>query len=136
MDYGFGRLDSYAAVKQAGNFTGTGPAVPNHIYKADSLANSKSYDEYTITIPNTTYPIAITLIHPNWTSSQDFDLYLYNPSGTEVAASETSKRQETISYTPTTAGTYKIKVLSYKGSGSYFFDVSSGASTITQTTNQ
>ncbi|WP_024834679.1 S8 family serine peptidase [Ruminiclostridium josui] len=136
LDYGFGRLDSYAAVKQAGNFTGTGPAVPNHIYKADSLANSKSYDEYTITIPNTTYPIAITLIHPNWTSSQDFDLYLYNPSGTEVAASETSKRQETISYTPTTAGTYKIKVLSYKGSGSYFFDVSSGASTITQTTNQ
>ncbi len=136
LDYGFGRLDSYAAIKQAGNFTGTGPAVPNHIYKADSLAKSNSYDEYTISVPNTTYPIAITLIHPNWSSSQDFDVYLYNPSGAEVASSETATRQEIISYTPTTAGTYKIKVLSYRGSGSYFFDVSSGAATITQTTNQ
>ncbi len=136
LDYGFGRLDGYAAVKKAGSFTGTGPAVPNHIYKADSLAKTSSYDEYTISVPNTTYPIAITLIHPNWSSSQDFDVYLYNPSGTEVASSETATRQETISFTPTTAGTYKIKVLSYKGSGSYFFDVSSGAATITQTTNQ
>ncbi len=136
LDYGFGRLDGYAAVKKAGNFTGTAPAVPNHIYKADSLAKSNSYDEYTISVPNTTYPIAITLIHPNWSSSQDFDVYLYNPSGTEVASSETATRQETISYKPTTAGTYKIKVLSYKGSGSYFFDISSGAATITQTTNQ
>ncbi|AEY65929.1 S8 family serine peptidase [Clostridium sp. BNL1100] len=136
LDYGFGRLDGYEAVKKAGNFTGTGPSVPNHIYKAESLAKTNTYDEYTISIPNTTYPIAITLIHPNWSSSQDFDVYLYNPSGTEVASSETATRQETISYTPTTAGTYKIKVLSYKGSGSYFFDVSSSAATITQTTNQ
>lgn len=136
LDYGFGKLDSYEAVKQAGNFTGTGPANPNHIYKADSLAKTGSYDEYTISVPNTTYPIAITLIHPNWTSSQDFDLYLYNPAGTQVASSETADRQETISFTPTTAGTYKIKVQSYRGSGSYFFDVSSGAATITQTTNQ
>lgn len=136
LDYGFGRLDSYAAVKAAGNFTGTGPSVPNHLYKADSIARSGRYDEYTISIPNTSYPIAITLIHPNWSASQDFDVYLYDPNGTEVAYSETSTRQETISYTPAISGTYKIKVLSYRGSGSYFFDISSGASSITQTTNQ
>jgi serine protease AprX len=112
------------------------PAVPNHIYKADSIARSSRYDEYTITIPNTAYPIAITLIQPNSTSSQDFDVYLYNPAGAEIASSEGVSRQETIGYTPTTSGTYKIKVLSYRGSGSYFFDISSGAAEIIQTTNQ
>ncbi len=136
LDYGFGRLDSYAAIKAAGGYTGTGPAVPTHLYKSDSLSASKKYDEFTISIPDTTYPIAVTLISPNWTSSQDFDLFLYNPSGTEVASSEGTTRQENISYTPTAAGTYKIKVLAYAGSGSYFFDVSSGAASITQTTNQ
>jgi serine protease AprX len=136
LDYGFGRLDSYAAIKSAGNFTGTGPEVPNHLYKSDSIARKSYYDQFTITIPNTNYPIAITLIQPNLTSSQDFDVYLYNPSGTQVASSTGTSRQETISYAPTTAGTYTIKVLSYAGSGSYFFDISSGASAITQTTNQ
>lgn len=136
MDYGFGRLDGYAAIKKAGNYSGTGPSVPNHIYKADSLAKSGSYDEYTITISNTSYPIAITLISPDWSLLKDFDIYLYKPDGTKVASSETATRQETISYKPTIAGTYKIKVLSYWGSGSYFFDVSSDAATITQTTDQ
>ncbi|MHB8063662.1 MAG: S8 family serine peptidase [Ruminiclostridium sp.] len=136
LDYGFGRLDSYEAIKAAGNFTGTGPAVPGHLYKSDSLASKNKYDEFTIAIPNTTYPIAITLIQPNLTASQDFDVFLYNPSGTQVASSEGVSRQETISYTPTTTGTFKIKVLSYSGSGSYFFDISSATASITQITNQ
>ncbi len=136
LDYGFGKLDSYAAVKAAGGYTGTGIDIPTHLYKADSLAGTNKYDEFTITIPDTTYPISITLIHPNWTASQDFDIYLYNPSGTQVASSESATRQETIGYTPTAAGTYKIKILSYKGSGSYSIDLSSGATVINQTTNQ
>ena len=136
LDYGFGRLDSYAAVKAAGGFTGTEPAEPIHLYKADSLAGTNRYDELTIAIPDTKYPISITLIQPNWTTSQDFDIFLYNPSGTLAASSEGTSRQETISYTPATAGIYKIKVLSYRGSGSYSVDISSGADGITQITNQ
>ena len=136
LDYGYGRLDSYAAIKAAGGFTGTGIEVPIHLYKADSLAGTNKYDEFTIAIPDTKYPVAITLIQPDWTSSQDFDIFLYNPSGTQVASSEGATRQETIKYTPTTAGTYKIRILSYRGSGSYSIDVSSGASAVTQTTNQ
>lgn len=136
VDYGYGKLNSYEAIKAAGGLTGTDISKPTHLYTTDSLAATKKYDEFTVTITDTQYPIAVTLIQPNWTTAQDFDLYLYNPSGTQIASSESSTRQETVAFKPTVAGTYKIKVLSYKGSGAYSIDVSSGAATITRTTNQ
>ena len=55
-------------------------------------------------------------------SGADFDLYLQkrNSSGTwaDVAASESSSSTETISYSAT-AGTYRIEVYGYSGSGSF-----------------
>lgn len=126
IDYGAGRLQGYEAVKSAGGFAGTGPVVPLHYYASRSLTGTGDYDDWTINVTSTTFPIAITLILPNWSSSSnpDFDLYLYNPSGTQVASSLGTKRQETIGYLPTVTGTYKIRIKSYTGSGSYFFDVS------------
>jgi hypothetical protein len=35
-----------------------------------------------------------------------------------------TKRQETITYTIPTTGTYTVSVRSYLGTGSYFFDLS------------
>jgi len=128
IDYGYGRLDAFAAVRLAGGFTGTGIPVPAHMYRAETLDAVGVYDYWTFTVSNTTYPIAITMIMPNWTGSTtpDFDLYLYNPSGTQVKSSTGSTRQETISFTPTVTGTYTIRVYSYAGTGSYFFDLSTG----------
>ncbi|MCL6450652.1 MAG: S8 family serine peptidase [Acetobacteraceae bacterium] len=128
VDYGWGRLDAYAAVKAAGGFTGTGPAVPGHDYRSASLTGTGDYDEYTFNITTTSYPIAVTLIMPNWASSSNpnFDLYLYNPSGAQVASSTTTTRQDTINYAPSVTGNYKVKVSSTAGSGSYFFDISAG----------
>lgn len=126
IDYGAGRLQGYEAVKSAGGFTGAGPVVPLHYYASGTLTGTGDYDDWTINVTSTTFPIAITLIMPNWSSSSnpDFDLYLYNPSGTQVASSLGTKRQETIGYLPTVTGTYKIRIKSYTGSGNYFFDVS------------
>ncbi len=140
IDYGNGRLDGYAAVKAAGGFTGTNIAVPSHYYKSGSLPGSTYNDWYDIEVNSTSYPIAVTFIMPNWTSSffstsPDYDIYLYNPAGAIVAQAEGTTRQETVTFTPTTTGTYKLKVYSYSGSGNYFFDVSAGASAITQTSN-
>lgn len=137
IDYGYGRLDTYAAVKSAGGYTGTNITVPAHMYTSGTIATSGRTDTYTFSVTSTSYPIAISLIMTNWASSTnpDFDVYLYNPSGTNVASGTGSTRQETINYTPTTTGTYTLKVKSYTGTGSYFFDISTGGSSLVLTGN-
>src|SRR5690606_32989195 len=107
-----------------GGFSGTGPAQPAHLYGSGSLGGTGAYDQFAVDVTDASKPLAITLIMPNWSSSTnpDFDLYLYNSSGTLVARSEGTKRQETIRYQPSVTGTYTIRVSSYTGRGSYFFD--------------
>jgi len=137
IDYGSGRAQCYDAIKLAGNFTGTGPTVPPHVYKSEALGGTGKTDIWTVNVNATTWPIATTLIMPSWTSSIDFDLYLYNPSGTLVASTSTATREDYFGYTPTVTGNYKLHVKSYKGSGNYFFDLScANATSITLTQNQ
>ncbi len=132
IDYGAGRLDSYEAVKTAGNFVGTGPVVPAHEYKEDSLGGKGESDLWPYEVTDTNYPIAITLIIPDWKvvtpvkTDPDFDLYLYDPNGNKIASSLGVRRQETISVSITKLGTYTVEVYSYSGSGNYFFDISAG----------
>ncbi len=137
VDYGSGRSQAYEAVKAAGGYAGTGPVVPEHVYRADNLTAKGKTDIWQVNVNSTTYPIAVTMVMPSWTTSQDFDLYLYNPSGTQVAKSAGTTRQEYIGYTPTVTGNYKLYVKSYKGSGSYFFDLScANAGSVTLVQNQ
>ncbi len=128
IDFGSGRLDGYEAVRQAGSYTGTGPVVPQHQLQSGTLSAAGAYQTYDLNVTSTSYPIALTLIMTNWSSSSspNFNLYLYNPSGTQVAAGTGSTRQETIGYTPTVTGTYQAKVLSSTGSGPYTLDISAG----------
>lgn len=142
VDYGFGKLDGYEAIKEAGGFSGNNIDLPNHIYDSDSLANKGSTDVWEFTVTDTSYPIAITLIMPNWQGGSwwggepDFDLYLYDSNQNQLASSTGSTRQETINFTPSTTGTYKIEVYSYSDSGDYFLDLSAGADNLTLVQNQ
>jgi len=61
--------------------------------------------------------VSVSLTWP--TSSTDLDLYLYNPSGTQVASSASVANPESISFSAVTTGRYRIKVLSYWGTSSY-----------------
>lgn len=125
IDYGYGRLQGYEAIKSAGGYTGTGPAVPAHGSAVSSLGYGGDADQYTFTVNSTTTPVAITMIMRDWSNGNpDFDLYIYNPSGTLVGKSEGTTRQELVTFTPTVTGTYKIKVSSYSGSGTYLLDAS------------
>ncbi|WP_018132626.1 S8 family serine peptidase [Effusibacillus pohliae] len=129
IDYGYGRLQAYEAIKSAGGYTGTGPVVPNHSYFAGTLSSSGASKTYSLSVTSTAYPMATTLIIKNWTSgvfggSPDFDLYVYDPSGTLVGQSEGTTRQELVTFKPTVTGTYTVKVYSYSGSGDYLLDVS------------
>ncbi|HEU5140371.1 MAG TPA: S8 family serine peptidase [Bacillales bacterium] len=139
IDYGYGRLDAYEAIEAAGGLNGTNIAVPDHVYKADSLPGSGSSDSYSFNVDNAKYPVAVTMIIPDWQNTfaiftdPDFDVYLYGPSGNMVASSETTARQETISFNPSKTGTYRLEVSSYSGNGDYFFDLSAGVSDFSQT---
>ncbi|HEX6922281.1 MAG TPA: pre-peptidase C-terminal domain-containing protein, partial [Bacillales bacterium] len=116
-------------------------AVPDHFYTADSLPGSGYSDTYSFNVDNTDYPVAVTMIIPDWHatfaifSEPDFDVYVYGPSGNMVASSEGTERQETISFDPAKTGTYRLEVSSYDGDGDYFFDLSAGVSSFEQTAN-
>ncbi len=130
IDYGKGRLQAYEAIKSAGGYSGTGIAVPAHDYASGSLTYSGDYDSWTLNVTSTSNPLAVTLIITNWVSgffggSPDFDLYVYDPQGSLVGSSEGVTRQELVTINPSTTGNYTVKVTSYSGSGSYFFDTSS-----------
>jgi serine protease AprX len=136
-DYGYGRSQGYDAIKLAGGYTGTGPTIPQHVYKSEALGGKGKIDIWTINVNSTAYPIAATMVMPSWSTSIDFDLYLYNPSNALVASATSSTREEYIGYTPTVTGNYKLYVKSYKGSGSYWFDLScANASSIVLSQNQ
>jgi cyanophycinase-like exopeptidase len=70
-----------------------------------------------VTTPGT---VSISLSHGN---GVDFDWYLYPATGAYVAHASTSSIPETGSYNVTSAGTYYVRVISYKGSGSYTLNV-------------
>ncbi|MBO8156562.1 MAG: S8 family serine peptidase [Bacillaceae bacterium] len=131
IDYGYGLMDGYAAVQSAGGDAGSNIDRPDHYYQSEDLPGSGYSDVFNLTVDDTDYPIAVTMIMPDWTSSwfssdPDFDIYVYDPNGNLVAESEGTQRQETISFTPAQTGTYQIEVYSYSGDGDYFFDVSAG----------
>jgi Bacterial pre-peptidase C-terminal domain len=128
IDYGAGRLDAYAAIRSAGAHIGTPPPAPTHQLLQGTLSGTGAQVDYPIPVTNTGYPIAATMILPSLSGatgvSPDFDLYLYDPNGAEVARSYTYSRQEQIGYHPIVTGTYTLRVKSYNGSGGYFVDLS------------
>ena len=127
IDYGAGRLDAYAALQSAGAPLMTPPVPPIHDFREGTLSNHAQVN-YSIDVDDPTFPIAATMIMPsingNTSSNPDFDLFLFDPNGQEVASSEFTTRQEELGYKPTVPGTYTLRVLSFIGSGGYFVDIS------------
>jgi serine protease AprX len=124
VDYGSGNLKAYDAIKSAGGFTGTGPTLPQHIYKEGTISTTRGKQDHVFSF-KAGQKVAITMIIPQWSSSlPDLDVYLLNSSGSTMAYAIGTKRQETITYTIPTTGTYTVSVRSYLGTGNYFFDLS------------
>jgi serine protease AprX len=134
VDYGAGRVQAHDAVEHVcGCGARAGPANPRHFDKQDDLPDRDAYDELRLNVTGTSFPVSITLVIKNASSSKDFDLWLYAPDGDEIGESDGTDRQETIS-APVAAhgtGSYKIRVESYRGSGAYWLDVSAQADKLT-----
>jgi len=120
IDFGYGIALCYNDVKQAGGFSGSWSDGLTFRHDTGSLSGTGDSDNFYISVTDASKPLAITFVIPDWTTSRDFDIYLYDPSGTLVASSTGTKRQEQILYLPTVTGTYRIRVYSYSGSGDYW----------------
>lgn len=131
IDYGWGRLDGWAAVKRAGNFQGgLPPTLPAHESFNGTLSGVGQTAEHRFTLQNPSFPLVATLLMPNWSSgAPDFDMTIYNPDGTELARSSGSNRQEVLARNVTQTGQYRVVVRSYAGSGAYALDISGGLAT-------
>ncbi|HYF95841.1 MAG TPA: S8 family serine peptidase [Symbiobacteriaceae bacterium] len=112
------QIKSYSGSSGAYTLTATHPIDPARtaaLNQTGSLTSGGTRD-YNITV-GAAGAINLKL---NFPSGTDFDLYLYNPSGTQVAsATSASLRPESISYAAGTTGTYRVRVKAYSGSGSY-----------------
>jgi len=81
----------------------------------DSAANKTTTHSITVGGPG------VINIEVGWNNAAgDFDLYLYNPSGQQVAKATSGKlNPETISYPVSAAGAYSLKILAYSGKADY-----------------
>ncbi|MBS3986217.1 MAG: S8 family serine peptidase [Selenomonadales bacterium] len=124
-DFGSGTTLPFNAIRQAGGFTSGSFSDNLSIgFGSGTLSGTGATQNHTFSVTATTAPIAITFIHSNWSTSVDFDIRLLNPSGTVVASSTGTNRQETIRFQPSVTGTYTLRVNSHAGSGGYWFNVS------------
>jgi serine protease AprX len=130
IDYGAGQLDAHAALKSAGAPLGSAPVVPLHARMEGTFDRSGAQVERELYVSDTRFPIAATLITPSVTSARstlpDFSLSLVDPGGNVVSSGATTNRQEVVRYLPAVAGTYRLRVSSYAGTGGYLVDVSVG----------
>jgi serine protease AprX len=127
IDYGAGRLDAYAAIRAAGAGLSSPPPTPGHEIHQGAVSGTGAFVDHQISVNGTSFPVAATLIAPG--VAPDLDLVLYDPSGTEVAASRTiGLRQEQLGVQPATIGKYTLRVSSRSGAGAYFVDISGAIS--------
>jgi serine protease AprX len=134
-DYGFGRLDAFAALEAVGAELGADTSeLPTHSFSTGTLAGTGASTDYALDVTDTAYPIAVTLTMSSITpAAPDFVLYLYNPSGIQVASAKVYGRQGAVSVTGGQIGRYTLRVVSYYGSGSFFVDVSAKFGPVTVT---
>ena len=128
IDYGAGRLDAYAALDRVHDplvTLGTPPAAPVHALLQGTLAGPGDEAEFRLTAPDLGFPIAATLVMPDWAGGEpDFDLELLAPDGELLASGEATLRQEEFGVGGTQTGAYTLRVRSFSGAGSFFVDVS------------
>ncbi len=108
---------TFSGVSLVGSFDagsgGSGPQTAN----VDGSVDGKGEKLYNVTVSGGVIDVSLT-----WDNANDLDLYLYNPSGTEVAKGISTSKPETLSYdTQGASGAYQIKVYNYSSSGTANF---------------
>jgi hypothetical protein len=106
----------------------TAAAVTSGVTNSAAISSSTDIDYYKITT-SATSNIVYNLVGP---SGVDYDLFIYNSSGTQLGSSESSTATETVSLNNQAAGTYYIKVFGYNGANSATcYTIKATATTVT-----
>ena len=128
-DYGAGRIDAYAAIAAAAAVPGApldddDTAVPAYEKETGPLTATGDRRLYTVTAQGG-FPMTLGLTVDD--GANDFDMYLYDASGVQVASAITPFRQDELHLSSASNGPYTLRVESFKGAGSYALDVSGGS---------
>lgn len=108
------KVDAYSS-SATFSLVATHPINPNITASYEDTRYTSTYYDYYISVGNSG-SINIDL---SWSDSADLDIFLYNPSGSEVARAYTLRNPECISYPVDTTGTYRVRVDAYSGSATY-----------------
>jgi hypothetical protein len=107
----------FSGVSLVGSFDGGSGGGGPQTANVDGSVDGKGEKLYNVTVSGGVIDLSLT-----WDNTNDLDLYLYNPSGTEVAKGISTSKPETLSYnTQGASGTYQIKVYNYSSSGTANF---------------
>ncbi|MDA0168626.1 S8 family serine peptidase [Solirubrobacter taibaiensis] len=121
-DYGFGRLDFYAALRGVGAPLAVPPAVPDQATWSGTLAEGESAT-HAVAIAGDRFPLAATLTGPG----AGFDLALLDADGRAVGIATEQfggpSRQEDISLAQPAAATYTVRVTARSGAGDFRVDL-------------
>ncbi len=101
------------------------PEVPHHHRLAGSLSGDGDSLFYSIKATSDADPLAVTLVIPT-SNAANFDMFLYDSSGSLISSSLGTSRQEVITHKHAMTGSYRLEVRSFSGSGSYYADISGG----------
>jgi len=94
------------------NSKNTAKAIPTNVDVLSQISSSTDVDWLSFPNSSSASNMKITLT----TLPADYDIKLYNPSGTNVKTSQNGgTTSETIIYNTSTVGTYKVKVYGYQG---------------------
>lgn len=111
---------SFSGVSLVGSYAGDSGGGGPQTATVDGSIDGKGEKLYNVTVSGGFINLSLT-----WDNSIDLDLYLYNPSGTEVTKGISTSKPETASYdTQGASGTYQIKVYNYSSSGTANFTLS------------
>ena len=125
-EFGAGRLDAYAAVAAAGAPIAAPPAVPAHLFRQGTIPAAGGDVTTPLVLSNTGYPVAVTVTAPsfNATSGPHFSVQLLDAGGAPVASGTQDGRHAELTFFPTSAGEYTLRIGSLSGGVTYIADVS------------
>ncbi len=103
-------------------------AITSGATNSAAISSSTDIDYYKITTTGTSN-IVYNLAGP---SGKDYDLYIYNSSGTQLGSGTSSSATEAVTLNNQAAGTYYIKVIGYNGANSTTcYTIKATATTVT-----
>ena len=106
----------------------TAAAIATGVANSAAITTTTDIDYFKITTTSTTNNV-FSLVGP---SGVDYDLYIYNSSGTQIGSGAGSTATETVTLNNQAAGIYYIKVIGYNGANSAScYTITATATTVT-----